>query len=43
MSTFQVTEPSVSETLGVAFAAVDSTHAAQCSSYLGRNCVLNTW
>ncbi|KAG8740811.1 hypothetical protein FRC10_003876 [Ceratobasidium sp. 414] len=33
----QVTQPAISGTSGVAFAAVDSTHAAQCSSYLGRN------
>ncbi|KAG9081818.1 hypothetical protein FRC06_005377, partial [Ceratobasidium sp. 370] len=38
----QVTQPAISGTSGVAFAAVDSTHAAQCSSYLGRKCVLNT-
>ncbi|KAG8689953.1 hypothetical protein FRC08_010731 [Ceratobasidium sp. 394] len=37
-----VTTPSVDGTLGYAFAPVDSTHAAQCSSYLGRNCYTNT-
>jgi len=37
-----VTTPSVDGTVGYAFAPVDSTHTAQCSSYLGRDCYTNT-
>ncbi|KAF8608769.1 putative pectin lyase precursor [Ceratobasidium sp. AG-I] len=37
-----VTTPSVDGTAGYAFAPVDSTHTAQCSSYLGRSCYTNT-
>ncbi|EUC64277.1 pectin lyase [Rhizoctonia solani AG-3 Rhs1AP] len=37
-----VTTPSVSGTAGAVYAAIDSSTASSCSSYLGRSCYANT-
>ncbi|KDN45216.1 hypothetical protein RSAG8_05131, partial [Rhizoctonia solani AG-8 WAC10335] len=37
-----VTTPSVSGTAGAVYAAIDSSTASTCSSYLGRSCYANT-
>ena len=38
----QVTTPSVDGSEGAVYAPIDSSHAAQCSTYIGRSCYANS-